>query len=280
MNTIKSLHVLCFILFGFYASQNAFSQIKRTPITPDLTGQGVPQKPNTEVKNETPNTPVALPPIIIKQDDNPKEIIIKKPQKDNITIEGLLQLSFGNEPIMIKFPELKGRYFATEALAYRGTFAFEMGSNTQDIVDGRNTANVNTAVQNIKAGGGVELHLKAGKRISPYYGGEALILMSSTTVTGTNTDNLKTYTQNAGYVSDSTVTGIYLGALAGLDYYVNSDFYVGFEVGLGVTSYSGSKVGERTTLRGQMIQEKDVVNLRGNSINMRYVQGIRIGFKF
>jgi len=280
MKRLTHLKGIAYLMLLFSMIQETNAQIKRKPITPDISNQGVPQIPDTEVKTNLNNPPSSYPPIIIKQEENIREIVIKKPQKDDITIEGLLQLSFGNEPIMLKFPELKGRYFNTESLAYRGTLAFELGTNNQDLIDGRNTLNVKTTVQNITAGGGVEFHVKSSKRVSPYYGAEALIIMNSTKINGTNTDNLRNYSLNSSYLSDSSTTGIYLGALAGLDYYLSSEFYFGIEVGLGLTSYTNSKVGERTALRGQTITEKDVSSGGGTLIGHRFIQGIRVGFKF
>lgn len=253
------------------------AQIRRKPITPDLGTQGLPT--NTPAPAEVNTAPASLPPIIIKQESERKEVSIRKPDKGNFTVEGLLQFSFGDEPLMLKFTELKGRFFATDKMAYRGTLGFDIGSQTNDFIDNKNTASYTISNQLIRAGGGVEVHVKSSKRLSPYYGGEGLIILETKKTTGTNTNDLKTYNLGAGYQSDYAYTGVYLGGLAGLDCYITSDLYIGFEIGLGVTSYSTITVGERTTLRGTTVTESNVVNGRGTQLGLRYSQGIRVGFK-
>jgi hypothetical protein len=254
------------------------AQIRRKPITPDLGTQGLPS--NTPAPAEVNTAPASLPPIIIKQESEHKEVPIRKPVKGNFTAEGLLQFSFGDEPLMLKFTEIKARFFATDKLAYRGTLGFDIGSQTNDFIVDKNTASYTISNQSIRAGGGVEVHLKSSKRLSPYYGGEGLILLHTQKTSGTNTNDLKTYSLGAGYQSDSSYTGIYLGALAGLDCYITSDLFIGFEIGLGVTSFSTVTIGERTTLRGTTVTESNVVNGRGTQLGLRYSQGIRVGFKF
>lgn len=278
-NKFLFLQITLFIL-SIWGVGDLHSQIRRKPITPDLNTGGLPQTAPTNNTPSNNDAPATLPPIVIKQENERKEVVIRKPEKGDFTVEGLLQLSFGEAPIMLRFPEIKGRFFAANNLAYRGTVGFEIGSQTSDFTDNRQTASYVVSQQSIRAGGGVELHIKSSKRISPYYGAEGLILVNSNKITGTNTDDLKTYTLGGGYQKDSSFTGIYLGALAGLDYYLSSDIYMGFELGVGVTSFSTTVVGERKTLRGTTISESNVVSGRGNSIGIRYSPGIRVGFKF
>lgn len=278
----RCLKIVPFILsLWLFLGIHALSgQIRRKPITPDLSTQGLPQNNKTETKTEAAAVPASLPPIVIKQEESTKEVIIRKAEKGDFTAEGLLQLSFGNEPIMIKFNDIKARYFYSNQLVYRGTLGFVIGSQTNDITDNKNMASYTIARQNIRAGGGVEFHVKASKRLSPYYGAEGLILLESYKISSVNTDDLKTYSLGAGYQKDSTFTGVYLGGLAGLDYYLTSDIYMGIELGLGVTSFSSTLVGERKTMRGVTTSESNVVNGRGNRLDIRYSPGIRVGFKF
>jgi len=272
-----------FVIAGLFLfiKMDLQAQIRRKPITPDLTSGAVPQQNNNNPSTANNNeAPASLPPIVIKQENEQKEVIIKKAEKGNFTVEGLLQLSFGEAPIMIKFPEIKARYFAGQQLAYRGVIGFDIGSQTFDVTDNKQMASYTISEQNIRAGGGVELHLKSNKRLSPYYGGEAQIILNTYKISSTNTDDLETYSLGAGYQKDSSLSGVYLGGLAGLDYYLNSDFFIGFELGVGITSYSTTTIGERKTMRGVTVSESNVVNGRGNRIDLRYSPGIRFGFKF
>lgn len=275
---------LVFVIMALTQTSELSAQIRRKPITPNLNAGGItPGNTPANTTNTTPTNeaPANMPPIVIKQENEKKEIVIRKPDKGNFTVEGLLQLSFGGTtPIMLQFPEIKARFFPSKTLAYRGTVGFNIGSETSEITANRQIATYTVSKQSIRAGGGVEVHVKGSRRFSPYYGAEGFIFLETNKINGVNTDDLKTYSLGAGYQRDSSVSGIYLGTLAGMDYYLSSEVFIGFELGVGINSYSTTVVGERKTMRGVTVSESNVVAGRGNSIGFRYSPGIRVGFKF
>lgn len=273
-----------------------YSQIGRKPITPDLSGAGATgpgsmttTKPTGFGENEnnanqtgSPTTPINTPPIIIQQPAKSEEVIISKPRKDNILVEGVFELSFGDKPVGINFSELKGRYFATNQMAYRARINAQIESLNKEIQGGKlGIGTVNNSTQNISAGGGIEIHIDGSKRISPYYGAEVLIIMNSTKVTGNNTDDAESYRESYTYSKEEQSSGIYFGALAGLDYYLSSDFYIGTEIRFGFSSLRVSGVGETISLNGVIVAgSADPYSGGGLKIGTDFTRGIRIGYKF
>lgn len=282
----------CIFLIVFLASlgvNQLHSQIRRKPITPDLGSQGIPQANNPLSRNnalsnknndKSESTPKEIPPIIIKQNDGKKEIIIKKPEKGNITVEGIAQISFGESPIGIRFDELRGRYFASKNMAYRALIGFSMESFNETLMDGKERMPCVTSTQNINAGGGIELHRPGSKHLSPYYGAEGYIIMHSTRMTVSNTRDLVQYEKGYTYFQDSTVSGIYMGAVAGMDYYITSDFYIGTEIRMGFSSVQRSVTSERITLSNNVVSQTNDRSGGGITMGITYVNGIRVGYKF
>ena len=273
-----------------------FSQIGRKPITPDLSGAGATgpgsmttTKPAGFGENQNPTEkpsvnaiPNNTPPIIIQQPSKSEEVMISKPRKDNILVEGVLELSFGNNPIGINFTELKGRYFATNEMAYRARINAHIESLNKEIQGGKLfVGTVTNSTQNISAGGGIEIHVDGSKRVSPYYGAEALIILNSTKITGNNTNDAESYSEGYSYSREDQTSGIYFGALAGLDYYLSSDFYLGTEIRFGFSSLRVSGVGETVSLNGVVVAgSADPYSGGGIKINTDFTRGIRMGYKF
>lgn len=231
--------------------------------------------PNNSGNNNTNSNPPATTP--------PTTTPYLKQKKEEITVEGILQLQFMNSPLGIKFDELKVRYFVTEKRAYRARGLVSMYNNTTTINgSGNKTASVIEAKQFLNLGVGLEEHLKSKNNISPYWGGEVLFSLSNTKLDGMNTDNADTFKEGYRVHSENTEYGFYVGAIAGLDYYLNSNFYIGTEIRYGYQSINLGNVA-RTVFSpsGGIVSTGSGGSLGTNTkLDMTYSQGIRIGFKF
>jgi hypothetical protein len=203
-----------------------------------------------------------------------------KAKKDNITFEGILNLQLMNQPLGIKFEEIKVRYFISEKRAYRGRGMITMSSINKTItgLNGEN-AKIYETNQSFTLGGGVEQHIKSKNDLSPYWGVELLISISSNTVNGSNTDDATTFKKGYTYNSSNTEQGIYAGGILGLDYYLNSSFYIGTEIRYGYQSISLGNLDKSvfgpagTTTTGESLGTN-------SSLAMSYTNGIRLGYKF
>lgn len=207
-----------------------------------------------------------------------------KQKKEEITVEGILQLQFMNSPLGIKFDELKLRYFISEKRAYRARGLVTMFNNNFTINDvtSKKTASVIEAKQYLNLGIGLEEHIKSKNNISPYWGGEILLSLANVKLDGTNTDDAQNFREGYKIHSENTAYGFYIGAIAGIDYYLNTNFYIGTEIRYG---YQNTNLGNaaRTVYSpsGGIVSNDAGGSLGTNTkLDINYNQGIRIGFKF
>lgn len=203
-----------------------------------------------------------------------------KAKQDNITFEGILNLQLMNQPLGIKFEEIKVRYFISEKRAYRGRGMITMSSINKTISgDNGESAKIYETNQSFTLGGGVEQHIKSKNNLSPYWGVELLFSISSKTVNGTNTDDASTFKK--GYIYNSSITeqGVYAGGIVGIDYYINSNFYLGTEIRYGYESVSlGNLDKSIMSPTGTLITGESLGT--NSSLDLNYTNGIRLGYKF
>jgi hypothetical protein len=236
-----------------------------------------PAKPSNTVANTNANNNNSNNPPPTNQNNSGP---LLKAKKDNITFEGILNLQLMNQPLGIKFEEIKVRYFVSEKRAYRGRGMITMSSVNKTItgINGE-SAKVYETEQSFTLGGGVEQHIKSKNDISPYWGYELLFSINSNTVTGTNTDDATTFKKGYTYNSSNTAQAIYFGGILGMDYYLNINFYIGTEIRYGYQSISlgnleKSVIGPAgTTTTGESLGTN-------SSLSMSYTNGIRLGYKF
>jgi hypothetical protein len=239
-----------------------------------------PAKPNNTVANinanNNNNSSSNNPPATNQNNAGP----YLKAKKENITFEGILNLQLMNQPLGIKFEEIKVRYFISEKRAYRGRGIITMSSINKTLtgLNGEN-AKVYETNQSFTLGGGIEQHIKSKNDLSPYWGVELVLSISSKTVNGTNTDDASTFKKGFTYNSSNTEQGVYVGGILGLDYYLNSSFYIGTEIRYGYQSISLGNLDKSvfgpagTTTTGESLGTN-------SSLAMSYTNGIRLGYKF
>ncbi len=242
------------------------------------------QKDNSKPNNSPTSTSPANP---VPNNSNPNitNTIAPPPylkqKKDEITVEGILQLQIMDKPLGIMFDELKVRYFKTEKRAYRARGIVSMSNNNITIngTNGKN-ASVIEAIQNLNLGLGFEDHFKGKNNISPYWGVEVLVGFSVVKLDGTNTEEGKTFKENYKLTSENTEVSFYLGGIAGLDYYLSSSFYIGTEIRYGYQSTNLGNV-SRTVTDPQGNSLNSGTSLGSNTkLEMNYTPGVRFGFKF
>ncbi len=203
-----------------------------------------------------------------------------KAKKDNITFEGILNLQLMNQPLGIKFDEIKVRYFISEKRAYRGRGMITMSSINKTITgDKDESAKIYETNQSFTLGGGVEQHIKSKNDLSPYWGVELVFSIRSKTVNGTNTDDASTYKKGFIYNSSITQQGVYAGGIVGLDYYINSNFYLGTEIRYGYESVSLGNLDKSILSPTGTLTTGESLGTN-SSLALTYTNGIRLGYKF
>lgn len=257
------MKTLFFAIFACFMFHSAFAQ--------------TPAKPSNTVANINANNNNANNPPATNQNNAGPYL---KAKKDNITFEGILNLQLMNQPLGIKFEEIKVRYFISEKRAYRGRGMITM-SSVNKTISGSNgeNAKVYETNQSFTLGGGVEQHVKSKNDLSPYWGYELVLSISSNTVNGSNTDDANTFKKGYTYNSSNTAQAVYAGGILGLDYYINTNFYVGTEIRYGYQSISLGNLDKSvfgpagTTTTGESLGTN-------SSLSMSYTNGIRLGYKF
>ena len=110
-------------------------------------------------------------------------------------------------------PDVRVRYFFKDNLAARVTLGYE-STNEED-----------GDISSSSIGLGVEYHLEGNDKMSPYFAGGLLI--------GSGSESYMDYDGNGNEITVTEKSkSLGFGMVAGLDYYVTENLYLGLEIGL------------------------------------------------
>ncbi len=208
-----------------------------------------------------------------------KPTIIQKPKKGNYNIEAVVQL--GGNGIGIGVNEIKGRYFYSDKRNYRLRLSGVFNNDLNDISPNKTTkAEVSYDEQKLLIAGGIEEHYQNSNRVNTFLGFEAGGRYEKESTVGTNSKDGISFSPGYMYEKTFTESALFLNGVAGIDYYLNSQFYIGTEIMIGVsnhiTDYTGIKI---STLDG--IESQDGFYSGGGfEARLTYSNGIRLGYKF
>ena len=180
------------------------------------------------------------------------------------TTVNLADQGFGNGAM------IRGRYFKTEKLAYRGLVFLAAGSSTDKSVTNTETKSSNTG---IGLGFGVEKHFTGTDRLATYVGFDGILAFNSTKDETTLTAGGTTFTNEVKGPNDFRigVRGVF-----GADYYFVKRAYIGVEAGLGLYYKSVGK--ETTSSTG--LPDAEVDGSSSFNISPSIVTGFRLGYAF
>lgn len=187
----------------------------------------------------------------------------------------------GGSPIGIN--GIKYRKFTSATTAYRATVFLGLGSTTTKTLGGTNNDKELKSTKSnydISIRPGIENHWLGTDRLSPYYGGEALIGFGGKS----QKDDVMYGTDNSSKtVKTSSQSSLTLGvnAFAGMDFYFADNIYLGAELGFGIayTMDMDKKTEYINTGNGEITSGEAP---GGNSFNLgpNVVGAIRLGFLF
>ena len=202
-------------------------------------------------------------------------------QKGRISFEG--QTTTSGTVIGKKFaPGMRVRYFATEKVAIRGTFALANNTTTSNYFSNEvdNTGDKGSYIDKSTIWNlaiGAEYHVEGTDKISPYaavdfvYGSQKTII---------DAKNATTAGYMANYTRDSETPATRLGValMGGLDYNFSNVFYLGGEIGIQVTNFTVGE-GKTTTTMGT-VSTTSLSNevKRGTASDL--IATVRLGFRF
>lgn len=155
-----------------------------------------------------------------------------KPDYGMFTIE--YNMGLGDNPISLE--NVRARYFIDYNLALRAGLVLDYRNESPD----ENT-DINSTRAGIKAG--LEFHLDGTKRLSPYFGFEGRFISQGYNEKFTNPGTGATSELRGGLSSGEVAFTEYGGSLlAGADFYVAKNLYLGLELGLDIIGQSDSDV--------------------------------------
>ena len=188
----------------------------------------------------------------------------------------------GGSPIGIN--GIKYRKFTSATTAYRATVFLGFGSTTTKTLGGGSTGEdellATKSNYDISIRPGLEFHFLGTDRLSPYYGGEALVGYGGKAQKDDRVYGADNTIKNVKTSSQSSLT-LGVNAFAGMDFYFADNIYLGAELGFGLayTVDLEKKLESINPVNGDITSGNAP---GGNSFNLgpNVVGAIRLGFLF
>jgi hypothetical protein len=227
-----------------------------------------------------------------------KTVSAYKPQTGTVTAEfglsgGLLNtnVNLNNNAGLLRF-----RYFVNDDLAVRIGFAVNNKSTTDNYYGGANNSQVGTRERKnsgITFNLGVEKHLKGTERLSTYIGADLVVALNAASEKWDNSNGTN-YAQGlsreikgfntVGTGGTNASTGLGLRLVAGGEYYIVKNVYLGAELGFGFISSKFKDITDKTTTTIGAITTTTVNDRKSPGKNFEIspsvITGVRIGFQF
>jgi outer membrane protein W len=213
-----------------------------------------------------------------KETKNPDAI---KPVAGEVTLEANVNLLNGSVNLSNALQQIRGRYFLSDNMALR------LGGNLRYASD-TPSPGIETSTTEISLAPGIEKHFAGTKRLSPYIGADLLFGLKSARFIDENPKNDNIIKTEIKGSSDGTANSpsrgnllVGLAGVAGFDFYVAQHLYLGYELGLEVSSRKYSDIETHYTfLNGQEVLFTKVDGKSNFNFGPNVRNGIRLGFVF
>ncbi|MFY7669340.1 MAG: hypothetical protein ACOVQG_11370 [Crocinitomicaceae bacterium] len=205
----------------------------------------------------------------------------QKATKENpFSLEG--QLSYNAASLSFNAPSLRMRYFLADDLAARVSLSLN-NSSTKDYYyeNDNNAGGEGTEINKISMTTialGAEKHFKGTDKLSPYVGADLVYGMGNTSAKWDKFDG-------ADYAADVTATVkspssmMGLNLVAGTDYYFAENFYLGLELGLGLSSTSNKAKETVVNVAGTSTTTL-LAPSKSSSFGNNFIGNFRLGWRF
>ena len=201
-------------------------------------------------------------------------------QKGRITIEG--QTNVGGVVIGEKLaPSFRFRYFVTEQIGLRGTFAIKNTTRQDTYYElPENTGNTGTYTEKSNLWNfaiGAEYHLMGNEKLSPFFaldinygGGKRIIDAQNASIDKFTAD----YSKDA----ELPIKRIGIAPMGGLDYNFSPSFFLGGEIGVLISSTTVG-AGSATITSSGIVTNASTKIIKYNSAS-DLIAAVRLGFRF
>ena len=218
-------------------------------------------------------------------------LFAQKPSQGTLLTEAELELTFIDQNAPFGFnsenfhlPTLRGRYFIKDDLVFRLDLSAQNSKITNDFFENADgtggSGTVVTSNSGFGFGLGIEKHLTGTNRLSPFVGlGLSYrMLNSSLEATDVNT-SLNTYQADYTLMQEQKGSAFGAAILLGADYWVNSSFYLGTQIDIGITSTTMND-GTTEITSGGTTTKGVAAGSKSFTFGGEIVPSFRIGFAF
>jgi hypothetical protein len=201
-----------------------------------------------------------------------------KAQAGDWSTEAAFYAQTGSNFLRFGLNDIKVRNFRTNQKALRMRMLATQNIEKTIIVGTQGNMERNIKEGSIFIAPGFEKHLEGSRRVSPYWGAEAVIGKKFYQYGLTNSTNGQTFSQGGNF--NSTTKGAYaFGAnmFAGVDYYLGKQIFIGAELGYG---FRYEQYGESVVTienNGNQIDQKSVPMGSNFGLALFANPGIRLG---
>ena len=212
-------------------------------------------------------------------------VMAQKPTEGNSSsLE--VQLNLSGESNTMVAPSLKYRYFLSNNLAIRFGLAYNSSKETNNVAENADgtggTGTQEVSSSSFSVAPGVEYHFAGTDRLSPYLG---LAISIGSGKDTENWDNYADFGDGGGYAEGVTadvetpVSSFGVAFLAGADYYVAENFFLGAEFGWATNSITEKETSVTVTIDGDTSSSTSPEQ-KSSSSGFGSVGGVRIGWRF
>ena len=198
----------------------------------------------------------------------------RKATAGNIALEANLNLfDFHNISLSNNLGQIKGRYFLSDDMALRLGVDIDYQNHSYDNNDLILPIIEDNNLFGISINPGIEKHFAGTERLSPYIGAELSLQYRGSSTTVTEGARVTEYKGSWAHGGNRGYWGAGLSGLAGFDYYLAKNFFVGYELGLGLFFRHNKEV--TITSNTTTITREGHNN---TSFGPSVLNGIRVGF--
>ena len=218
--------------------------------------------------------------ILFAQDSIP-ETQTSLNEKGKFSLEGQIQPNF-NGNVWFTSGSVRGRYFYKNNRAFRFTYSPYFTNNTDKFTENSDgtgeVGTFKTTSNRHSIGLGIEHHLGNSSKLSPYLGYGLSFSFHSDKNKAENVMG-GSYFPDYNYESKQNVYWLGAFAMAGFDWYVLTNMYLGVELGLGFYYNKEGNLKIQENDNGD-IENREYPGGSSASFKPNYNGGIRLGWRF
>lgn len=193
-----------------------------------------------------------------------------------------VQLNLAGESNTVASPTLKYRYFLSSNLAVRFGLGYNGDKTEENFTENADGTGASGTLEikssSFEVSPGVEYHFAGTDRLSPYLGVAITIGSGKYSEDGSATDGVE-YVEGLNFEYEAPMSMFGFSILAGMDYYVAENLFVGAELGWGSTSTTFKEAEGSASFDGTTNSFTEP-EFKSSTSGFGSVGGVRLGWRF